>query len=194
MARRSGLTVLGDDLVPDPGDAPELGRSILAERPGAVLYTGDVEDGTAPLLDALTSFTPSVPVFASSAVTQAPQAVGGVSGDVYGVKPAFPAAGYPASGRQALRRIAREDRESARVEALYGYESVALVLDAIKAASRGRLTRAAVRRAALRPRLRRSALGAYRVKPRGEVSSRGFAGYLIRGGELHSPAGRPPAG
>jgi branched-chain amino acid transport system substrate-binding protein len=194
VARRSGMTVLGQDLAPEPEDAADKARSIVAERPDAVLYTGDVEDGTVPLLNALTALAPRTPVFASSAVTESASAVGGVRGELYGVKPGFPAGRYPAAGRRVLRSLAREDRDSADVEALYGYESVALALDAIEAAGRRRLTRAAVRRAALVPRLRRSALGVYRIKPGGEVSSRGFAGYVVRDGELHSPAQRPPAG
>jgi len=189
LARRSGMAVLGEDLVPDPDGAAELAQSIVAERPDAAIYTGDVERGTAPLLDALTALDPEMPVFASSAVTQAARSVGpAVRGRLHGVKPAFPVAHYPRSGRRVLRALAREDPATARAEALYGYESVALALDAIEAAGPRPVTRAAVRRAALEPRRRRSAIGTYRVGPHGEVSSPGYPRYIIRGAKLSPPA------
>lgn len=191
-ARHAGMTVLGEDRVPDPDSTVSLAQSIVAKRPGALIYTGDVEDGTSSLLDAITALDPQMPVFASSAVTQAARRVGpGVRGDLLGVKPAFPARHYPRTGRRVLRSLesAGGGKATARSEALYGYESVALVLDAINAAGSGRIDRARVRRRALAPRTRRSVLGTYELRLGGEASTPGFARYVIHRGALR-PAGR----
>jgi hypothetical protein len=67
------------------------------------------------------------------------------------------------------------------VSALYGYESVRLVLDAIRAAG---ASRAGVVRAALAAGPRRSVIGTYRVLRTGDVSERGLGLERYAGGHL----------
>jgi ABC-type branched-subunit amino acid transport system substrate-binding protein len=63
------------------------------------------------------------------------------------------------------------------VEALYGYEAMRVVLDAMSASGADAGDRVAVARAALAPRARRSVIGAYRVLPGGDVAPVGFGAY-----------------
>ncbi len=56
------------------------------------------------------------------------------------VSPMLPAAQYPAAGRRILRRLEREQGAPQPVEALYGYESMRIVLEALRAAGGARPT------------------------------------------------------
>jgi len=107
---------------------------------------------------------------------------GGPAAEV--LKPAAPASAYGRRGRAVLRRLRLQSGSPVAPEALYGYDAMQLVLDAIRAAGRHAGDRAAVARAALQPRVRRSVLGDYRVEASGDASAARFAGYRRAGGRL----------
>ena len=92
------------------------------------------------------------------------------------VKPALAASAYGPRARRVLARISRQRGAPSTPEALYGYEAVRVVLDAI-AATGGGADRTAVAQAALAPRARRSVLGPYRVVRGGDVSTVRFGAY-----------------
>jgi hypothetical protein len=100
---------------------------------------------------------------------------------------------YPRQGTRVLRRFSGGPGR-APTEALYGYEAMSLVLDAVNAAapsSQGPL-RAAVRGKALTPRTRRSVLGSYRISAAGDVSESRFSGYRrVLGTLQHEGIHRP---
>jgi branched-chain amino acid transport system substrate-binding protein len=90
----------------------------------------------------------------------------------------------PPGPSRLLRRIARtQGAQLAAPAALWGYEAVRVVLDAIRAAQgHGRpADRAAVVRAALTPRVRRSPIGTYEVRRNGAVEGLPMALYSLRG-------------
>jgi ABC-type branched-subunit amino acid transport system substrate-binding protein len=91
----------------------------------------------------------------------------------------------PPPGRsKVLQRIARtQGRSLATPEALWGYEAVRVVLDAIrKAQTDGRpADRADVVRAALTARVRRSPIGTYQVHRNGSVEGIPMALYRLEG-------------
>jgi branched-chain amino acid transport system substrate-binding protein len=90
----------------------------------------------------------------------------------------------PSGPSRVLRRIARDQgAELADPAALWGYEAVRVVLDAIRTAQQGgrRADRADVVRAALTPRVRRSPIGAYRVHSNGSVEGVPMALYRLDG-------------
>jgi hypothetical protein len=83
-----------------------------------------------------------------------------------------------------LSRIARtQGADLAAPAALWGYEAVRVVLDAIRTAERngGPADRADVVRAALTPRVRRSPIGTYRVRRNGAVEGLPMGLYHLRG-------------
>jgi branched-chain amino acid transport system substrate-binding protein len=90
----------------------------------------------------------------------------------------------PPGPSRVLRRIARtQGADLAAPEALWGYEAVRVVLDAIRTAQRnGRpANRAEVVRAALAPRVRRSPIGTYQVRRNGAVEGLPMALYRLHG-------------
>jgi branched-chain amino acid transport system substrate-binding protein len=88
---------------------------------------------------------------------------------------------YPAKGRKFFARYrARYKQRHPDPYAIYGYESMALLLDSIKAAgSNGSITRAKVVNAMFATRNRRSVLGTYGIDARGDTTLRDYGVYSI---------------
>jgi branched-chain amino acid transport system substrate-binding protein len=185
LARRRRQTVVWeDDFNGHPDAAVPFAREVAERRPDAVVYTGVVAPGTPELLEELDRALPRTPVLGSAGLSpdasQAPRSPGERA---VVVSPFKPFGAYPAHGHRILRTLPADVR---RPEALYGYESMRLVLDAIHSlvASGERPTRAAVMRVALAPGLRRGAIGRYRVERSGDVTDFAFAEYRVRAARL----------
>jgi hypothetical protein len=93
---------------------------------------------------------PGTPLFATSGVLARDPGmpIPAAPATVHAVASIPPAGALPAEGRRVLAEVRRTSGPSAaRPEAYYGYESMRLVLDAIRAggADRARVTRAALR-------------------------------------------------
>jgi hypothetical protein len=86
------------------------------------------------------------------------------------------------TGRRLLARIRAAERPAlARPEAVYGYEALRLVLDAIRVAGADRRR---VMRRALSIRTRRSPLGDYRIRATGDVDTHELALWALRDGRF----------
>jgi branched-chain amino acid transport system substrate-binding protein len=165
-------------------EIPDLVLDIAEDRPDALLYAGIAGPGTGRLLAEIDRTLPGVPVFATFGLlardpsVPIPAAPAGV--DALGPIP--PAGELPGEGRRVLARL-REMKGAAvaRPEAVYGYEAMRLVLDAIRVAG---ADRARVVDEALRIRERRSPLGPYRLRATGEVETTRFALYALRDGRF----------
>jgi branched-chain amino acid transport system substrate-binding protein len=166
-------------------EIPDVVRDVAEERPDALIYAGVAGPGTGRILAQVDRALPGVPVYATYGMLARDPAVpipaAPASVDVLGPMP--PASELPAEGRRLLARLREtEGPEVARPEALYGYEAMRLVLDAIRAAG---ADRARVVEEALRIRERRaSPLGPYRVRATGEVETNRFALHELDGGSF----------
>jgi branched-chain amino acid transport system substrate-binding protein len=167
----------------DPSGYESLARRVTGD---AILYAGLGDAYTGPLLDELGGSRPGALLLGASALaTTAPAGLPAL----LVVKPALPAAVYGPDAQRILGRLRRSEGAEMPPEALYGYESMKVVLDAMDAAAPAAGDRAAVLRAALEPRRRRGVTGAYRVLPSGGVS-RGRLGWYRRGEDGLSYLGR----
>jgi branched-chain amino acid transport system substrate-binding protein len=176
------------DLRDDPDsvlDAPaELAELPSDAQPDAVVLALSRDRYTAELLGGLARALPQAMLLAGSGVLVGEPLVaadGSLPPPVEAVAPHLPEA---AAARRILARIARgQGAKLARPAALWGYESVRVVLDAIRAAQRERelVDRADVIRAALRPRTRRSPIGAYEVRRNGGVEGLSLALFRLEG-------------
>jgi branched-chain amino acid transport system substrate-binding protein len=194
-SRRLGMTVVdGIEAGNDPTAYPQLARKLAGEDPDAVIFTGLGDAPAGALLAALERALPGVPLYAGSGFTTATPQPSGVTA-LSAVKPALAASAYGPRARRLLARLARQRGAPVAPEALYGYEAMRVVLDALDAAAPASDDRAAVVRAALAPRLHRSALGDYRVLRSGDVSTRRFGSYRRTGptGLSYSGPRVPPA-
>jgi branched-chain amino acid transport system substrate-binding protein len=163
-------------------DIPDLVRSLAEGRPDAVVFAGVAGPGIGRLLSAIDAGMPGVPVFATSGMLVRDRPIPAAPGKVEAYTPVRPASRLPRWGRRLLRRLRQlEGPYVARPEAIYGYEAMRLVLNAIADAGPDRRR---VIAAALEIRSRRSPLGAYVVRATGDIGEERFALYTLRDGRF----------
>lgn len=185
LSRARGLApVHSDELDADPARIAALVTSLKDVGADGIIYAGVAEPTTRPLLAELARQLPDVPVLASGGVAALNPAapMGSAPARVEALTPILPPSAYPPEARRLLRRLAHEaGRAAARIDALYGYESMRIVLQALRG-SGGKLE--GVVRVALAPGPRRSPLGLYQVRASGDSSARRFALLRLKGGRF----------
>jgi branched-chain amino acid transport system substrate-binding protein len=166
-------------------EIPDVVRDIAEDQPEALVYAGIAGPGTGRILAQVDRALPGVPVYTTYGILGRDPAVPipAAPATVEALGPIPPESELPAAGRRLLARLREtEGAAVARPEALYGYEAMRLVLDAIRLAG---ADRARVIDEALRIRERRdSPLGPYRVRATGEVETTRFALYRLREGRF----------
>jgi branched-chain amino acid transport system substrate-binding protein len=166
-------------------EIPDVVRDIAEDRPDVLLYAGIAGPGTGRILAQVDHALPGVPVYSTyGMLARDPEVpIPAAPASVNTLGPIPPESELPAEGRRLLTRLRETDGpDVARPEALYGYEAMRLVLDAIRRAG---ADRARVIAEALRIRERRhSPLGPYRVRATGEVETSSFALYVLRAGRF----------
>jgi branched-chain amino acid transport system substrate-binding protein len=178
-ASRDGLTVTGVEEFDGSSDAVNaVAQAVAAQHPEAVVYAGATEPAAVRVLGEIGARRPDVRLIASGGFAAPGDAPSPSESrrPVEVLAPVHPADRYPPAGRRVLREMSRDGRP-ARPEALYGYQAMRLVLDAVRRAGGDR---SRVIRAALRPGRRESVLGTYSVRARGDVGGLGFAAYAVR--------------
>jgi len=175
-ARERGLEPAGSvEDRDEPADAPELAERLAEREPDALVYSGTAGPGFLGLARALARELPLTPLLGGTGLSAA--GVPAVAPEeVLMLQPVRPARLYPSRSRELLRRLG-----GARPEALYGYEAVRIVLEAVAkaGADRGRVVRHA-----LAPGGRTGAIGSYRVLRGGDVSETRLALHRLDGGRF----------
>jgi branched-chain amino acid transport system substrate-binding protein len=183
LARRDGPEPLAaEEYRGRVEEIPDIARTLAEEPPDALVYAGIAGAGTGRLLAAVDDALPGVPVHSTEGMLSRDPAarISTAPARMSALGAIAPAGEMPPAGRRLLARLRRsEGPDAARPEALYGYESMRLALDAIRA---GGADRARVRREGLKIRKRRSPLGAYRILATGEVEGPGFALHTLHDG------------
>jgi branched-chain amino acid transport system substrate-binding protein len=184
-AGRDGLQAM-DPLEPqdDPTGFPGFALKVAEQRPDAVVYTGIGGPLTGALLAAIHHALPAAGLYGSSALATASPTPAGLP-DVNLLSPILPPSAYGPRARRMLTRLPPSLDPQLGAEALYGYEAMRVVLDAIRAAGADAGDRLAVARAALTPRMRRSVIGDYRVLQSGDITPARFGAYRRSAAGLH---------
>jgi branched-chain amino acid transport system substrate-binding protein len=184
-ARKAGMTAIaGEDLRDDPETVAEVAEELAEAEPDAIVLALARDRHTSDLLAALGRVLPQAPLLTGSGVLVGQPLVAAPGGPPASLEAVAPAPPDNPDAARVLRRIARDqDPELATPAALWGYESMRVALDAIRAAQRGGkpAERAGVIREALRERVRRSPIGIYAVHRTGAVSGVPLALYRLEG-------------
>jgi branched-chain amino acid transport system substrate-binding protein len=177
----------------NPADYASFARDLTREAPDAVIYTGLARPGSGPMLDEVERARPGVRLYGSGGLASSAAAGAGLPA-IHIVSPVLPARLYGGRARGVLRRLTRQRGEPVGADALYGYDAMRVVLEALElAAKRGRADeRAGVVDAALQPRTRRSVLGTFAVTAAGEPSAQRFGAYRRAGTRLSFEGLRTP--
>jgi branched-chain amino acid transport system substrate-binding protein len=173
-AERAGIAVVGHDGLSTRAEAAFAGEVEKVAKSGAqaVFLAGAEGAGTASLWRALYSAAPKLALLSSSstlAETFASQ-IGAAARNTYVGTPVLPNAMYPRSARQVLRRYRASFGVQAGGYALYGYEAMTLVLNAIRAAGARGNDRQTVIERVLATRNRNSVIGRYSIEGDGETT------------------------
>ena len=185
-AADGGLEVTGvERLEPDPDEAPEFARKLTRdpeELPEAVIYLGiGGEPGQTMLAAMEQGDLRGLPLVAAAPMAR-PGAAGAREHRPFEVvSPISPARLQPAAGRRVIARLGRGGAP-APVEALYGYESMRLLLAALRDAGPRVADRRAVIDAARRQAPAGSVIGRYRFDARGDTSLERLAVYRVEEG------------
>jgi branched-chain amino acid transport system substrate-binding protein len=152
-ARDAGIEpVEAKDVRDDPETVRDVPREVAELEPDAVILALSRDAGTARLLSGLERRLPQARLLMGSGVLVGEPLVGADLGAAIPLEAVAPRPPRDPAARRLLHRIARDqDLPAPRPEALWGYESVRLVLAAVRRAQRGgrRATRANVLRAAM---------------------------------------------
>lgn len=196
--RADGLRVVGDALVADDAAAAaDAAREIVASRADAVVYTGG--PAAAPALwRAVRVAKPELTLFGTAALADARVAAQlGRSGARTFVT--SPSLGIAELGRGAEGFAARYEARFHRPPppyAIQGYEAMAVVIAAIRAAGARGNDRREVIREFFRTERRRSVLGTYSIDVNGDTTLSQIGAYRIVDGRLRpaevlDPVSRP---
>jgi branched-chain amino acid transport system substrate-binding protein len=172
-AEREGILVAAHDGVSTSsggGFAGEV-QKILESGAQAVFFAGGGGAGTAALWQQLHSADPHLLLLGTSAMATPALAsqLGAASARTYLTTPMLAAARYPSAAARVLADYRRRFGHAASPYALYGFEAMSAVLDAIRRAGARGNNRQAVIDAFFAMRDRNSVLGRYSVGAEGET-------------------------
>jgi branched-chain amino acid transport system substrate-binding protein len=181
----------------DPAGFDDFAKKLAVKHPDVVIYTGLGNATSGLLLQAIRRALPGARLFGSSAMTYSTPTPSGLP-ELELLSPLLPPRAYGPRARRVLSRIPQEPQPqqpgpAGRVEALYGYEAMRVVIDSIAAVGAHAGDRPAVARAALEPRARLSVIGPFRVEATGDVVPARFGTYRRSAAGLRYLGERAPA-
>jgi branched-chain amino acid transport system substrate-binding protein len=191
-APAAGLTILGVSGVDATARTyARLSAQLAARHVDCALYAGTSSSNAVQLFKDLSNAMPNAQLFGPDADENSSFydfREGGIPPQVAShtmvSAPTMPISNYPEAGQQFFRDYQKRFGETPDAYALYAYESMRLVLDAIKAAGPQGANRAAVLRELFATRDRDSALGTYSIDGNGDTTLTDYGVYRIVNGHL----------
>jgi branched-chain amino acid transport system substrate-binding protein len=178
-AKRAGIEVVAHDSlsIVTGGSFTGEAEKVAGSAAQAVVYSGRGSEGAAQLWRALHAAAPRLALLgASSALLESfTSQLGAAASSTYLTTPVLAAGLYPPAGQRVLAEYRRQFGSEGSGYALYGYEAMSLVLNAIRRAGSHGNDRRAVIAKLLSTRNRDSVLGRYSVQPNGETTLSRFA-------------------
>jgi branched-chain amino acid transport system substrate-binding protein len=160
-------------------------RDVLRTPPVPVVYAGGSTDTAAALLSAVAERAPDRPLFATSGVAGPRLAAALGNAETLRVSsPLLPLAERPAIARKMAERYRELFGAAPPPAALYGYEAMRGVLDAIRRAGKNGNDRQAVIDAYLGNAVTESVLGPYSIGEDGDIAGEPMGGFQLRAGRL----------
>ncbi len=185
-ATAAGVEVVGHDSVSLPAEGVFTGEAekVAASGAEAVFFSGRGGEGAATLWRELYAAEPHMRLVGSSATaTEAFAAqVGTAAASTFLTSPALAPHLYPPQAQRVLALYRRSFGGDPGAYALYGYETMSLVLAAIRQAGAHGNDRKVVAERLLETRDRDSVVGRYSVEPNGETTLSRYGVYRVRAG------------
>jgi branched-chain amino acid transport system substrate-binding protein len=185
-----GLQVLGNEAVDTDADAAavtSLVQKVAGAQPPCVFFGGRTASGAVALFTALHRALPEAKLFGADGVAETaftgalPPAV---AAQVHLTTPSLAARMYPPAGRDFIRRYRARFGSPPEPLAIFGYEAMSVLLQAIRDAGPDGDDKEAVTAAFFAIRARQSVLGTYSIDAAGDTSLRRFGAAVIKDGRL----------
>ena len=173
-AARAGIAVAGHDSISTEAGSVFTGEieKIVSSGVQAVFLAGEAGPGAAQLWQQLHTADPRLKLLGSSAmaVEAFTSKLGLAAAQTYLTTPLLATGLYPPSAQRVLAQYRRAFAEGAGAWALYGYESMSVVLDTIKSLGGRGNSRPDVVARFLATRRRDSVIGRYSMQANGETT------------------------
>ena len=175
-AQRAGVALAAHDSIlttaPTPAAYAGEAEKIARAKPDAVFFAGGAQTGTAALWRALHRADPKLLLLGTSALEEPAftGAIGAADSQTYLTTPILPLADYPPPAARVLADYRRQFGGRPGPYALYGYEAMSVVLDAIRRAAASGNDRQTVIDRFFQTKDRHSVLGTYSVLASGETT------------------------
>jgi branched-chain amino acid transport system substrate-binding protein len=192
-AEKQGLEITGNDAIDkNAANYRSLGSNIAREDPDCFVYTGITANNAVQLFKDIAVALPDARLFGPEGIGETgffDPDEGGIPPDVArrtlltipGLAPEV----YPPEGKRFLEDFRKAyDVENPDRYAVYGFETMQLILDAIEQAGDNGNDRAAVVEQVFATEDRKSVLGTYGIDDNGDITLTPYGIYAIEGGQL----------
>lgn len=172
-ARKAGISALGEDSVDSSArDYSGEVAKVAATHPDAVFFAGGANAGAVTLWHQLYAAMPQVKLLGSSsvAVPAFTSQLGSAGANTYMTTPILAPSMYPPAAQRVFTSYRARFGEEATPYALYGYEAMNAVLQAIRSAGSHGNDRETVIQQFFRIHDRDSVLGRYSIAPNGDTT------------------------
>lgn len=187
-AEGEGIAVKAHDSLAMPSGANLTGEveKIVESKAQAVFLAADEGPGPVALWQALHAADPKLLLFGSSSLASETFAsqIGSAETQTYLSTPLLPVGMYPPSAQQVLGAYRARFGTEGGPWALYGFESMRSVLEAIRSAGDEGNDRVAVTARFFATRAPNAVIGPFSIRPNGETSSTVYAVDRVSGGHL----------
>jgi branched-chain amino acid transport system substrate-binding protein len=181
--RAGGVAVTGMTRVEPDQDPASAAEDLAADPAPAVVYAGASVPTAAALLSAVAREAPAKELFATSGT--GPALAGALDGTrVRMTSPLLPLSARPAAARRFAARYAERFGATPPPAALFGYEAMRGVLDAISRAGEDGNDRRAVIEAYFATQTENSVLGGYAIDKDGDVTEGAIGAFAVADGRL----------
>lgn len=188
LLRDQGLAVVGTDSIDEnAANYQPLAKTVAASDADCIFFGGSAGDHVQQLWRDLHAAAPRAKLFGGDALAHSSfpaRLPADAARLTYLTSPALPARLYPPAARTFFRQYRRAYGTEPEPMAIFGYEAMGVVLDAIRRAGPDGNNRQAVINAFFKTKDRKSVLGTYSIRDSGDTTLGGYAGYRIRDGRL----------
>lgn len=188
IGKAQGLTILANDGIdPKAANYRPLAGAIKAKGADCIFYGGTTQTNAVQLWKDLHAAMPTVKLFGPNGVAdpEFSENIGSSAAKVtYITSPALDPKLYPPSGQAFFKAYKAQFGNDPEPDAIFGYEAMSVVLQAIRNAADKGNDRQAVIDAFFKIKDRASVLGRYSIDKNGDTTLSDYGGNRVVGGKL----------
>jgi branched-chain amino acid transport system substrate-binding protein len=188
IAKAQGLTILGNDGIdPKAANYRALAGTIKSKGADCIFFGGITQNNAVQLWKDLNATMPSAKLFGPDGVAETPftSKIGSKAEKMtYITNPTLDPKLYPPAGQDFFKEYKAKYGADPEAYAIYGYEAMSVVLEAIKNAGDKGNDRQAVIDAFYKIKNRESVLGTYSIDENGDTTLSDYGGDTVKDGKL----------